>query len=316
VLLAIVNPGDVLARGNGEKMVLAPEAIPSRNSQTMELLQGYLNSNPTGALAPDLAIVDNTALEPMVGDANVFVDLGHSGAGQISVYTVRKGDTLAEIANMFGVSSNTIIWANDIKGGRLREGQELVILPISGVRHTVQRGDTLQTIARKYKAELSDVLSYNNLSPNTKITPGDIIIVPDGEISAVQTVVTRSTTNPAIVSAPSGYYIRPIVGGRKSQGLHGYNAVDLAAPTGTPVMASADGEVIVSRTGGYNGGYGTYIVVRHPNGTQTLYGHLSRNYVSVGQRVSQGQVIGAVGNTGRSTGPHLHFEVRGARNPF
>jgi murein DD-endopeptidase MepM/ murein hydrolase activator NlpD len=82
------------------------------------------------------------------------------------------------------------------------------------------------------------------------------------------------------------------------------------------VYAAASGEVIISRASGWNGGYGNYIVIRHPNNTQTLYSHLSRNVVNVGAWVTQGQVIGHVGSTGRSTGPHLHFEVRGAPNPF
>ena len=110
--------------------------------------------------------------------------------------------------------------------------------------------------------------------------------------------------------------MKPISGGRKSQGIHGHNGVDLAAPVGTPIMASASGKVIISRTGGYNGGYGTYVVISHSNGTQTLYAHMSDNYVTVGESVSQGQTIGEIGMTGRTTGPHIHFEVRGASNPF
>jgi murein DD-endopeptidase MepM/ murein hydrolase activator NlpD len=108
-----------------------------------------------------------------------------------------------------------------------------------------------------------------------------------------------------------------LVGGVRTQGVHGYNAVDLGAAVGTPFMASAAGEVIVARATGWNGGYGQYVVIRHDNGTQTLYSHASGIVVGVGQRVVQGQVIGYVGSTGRSTGPHLHFEIRGGpRNPF
>ncbi len=102
----------------------------------------------------------------------------------------------------------------------------------------------------------------------------------------------------------------------RTQGIHGYNGVDLGASVGAPVRAAAGGTVMLSRSGGYNGGYGNYIVIKHPNGSQTLYAHLSSNAVAAGQVVTQGQTIGAVGNTGRSTGPHLHFEVRGGKNPF
>jgi murein DD-endopeptidase MepM/ murein hydrolase activator NlpD len=110
--------------------------------------------------------------------------------------------------------------------------------------------------------------------------------------------------------------MRPLTGGIKTQGIHGYNGVDIGASTGTPILAAAGGEVIISRAEGWNGGYGIYVVIRHDNGTQTLYAHMSQDIVSVGQRVSQGEVIGYVGNTGRSSGPHLHFEIRGATNPF
>jgi murein DD-endopeptidase MepM/ murein hydrolase activator NlpD len=102
----------------------------------------------------------------------------------------------------------------------------------------------------------------------------------------------------------------------RTQGIHGYNGVDLAAGVGTPILAAAGGEVIVAKGSGWNGGYGNYVVIKHPNGTQTLYAHMSSTAISSGAQVSGGEVIGYVGNTGRSTGSHLHFEVRGAKNPF
>ncbi|MBI3075361.1 MAG: M23 family metallopeptidase, partial [Parcubacteria group bacterium] len=107
-----------------------------------------------------------------------------------------------------------------------------------------------------------------------------------------------------------------VSGGRKTQGLHGFNGVDIGAPYGTPVYAAAAGTVIVSRPSGWNGGYGQYVVISHSNGTQTLYSHMGSIVASEGAYLEQGQILGYVGSTGRSTGPHLHFEVRGARNPF
>jgi murein DD-endopeptidase MepM/ murein hydrolase activator NlpD len=307
------------ARSQGEQVLLAPEVSKLSNSQTMSLLEAPLNINPIGEGGAQIAIADGVALESNTsGESEVFVDLGKSGTGQISVYVVREGDTISEIAEMFGVSANTVIWANDLRGSRIKVGQELVILPISGVRHVVKKGDNLQSIAKSYKADLDDILSFNGLTASTKIIPGDIVIIPDGVVSARQISVSGSSSVQASQNFPtySGFYLRPLNGGRKSQGIHGNNGVDLAAPTGTPIIASADGRVIISRSGGYNGGYGSYVVITHSNGTQTLYAHMSKNNVSVGQNVSQGQIIGAVGSTGKSTGPHLHFEVRGARNPF
>ena len=291
------------------------EVRDAGNSQTMNLLEGFLNINPTSTGGAEIAIVDSVALESSRGESEVFVDLGKSGTGQISVYVVRKGDTLSEIAEMFGVSTNTIVWANNIKASSIKEGQELVILPISGVRHVVKSGDTVKSLATKYKADFDEILSYNGLAADAKIKPGDIVVIPDGVISATQTSLAK-TSGLQTYPVYSGFYLRPIVGGRKTQGIHGNNGVDLAAPTGVPILASADGKVIVSRAGGYNGGYGTYVVISHANGTQTLYAHMSKDNVSVGQSVEQGQVIGTVGSTGKSTGPHVHFEVRGAKNPF
>ena len=306
------------ARSQGIKFSRAPVVIEANNSQTMALLEGHLNTTPLSTTTPHLAMVDNSALSPEVDQGVPFVDAGNLGGGQISVYVVHKGDTLPSIAKMFGVSTNTIVWANDIKGNVIKEGDQLVILPISGVKHTVKAGDTLQSIATKYKADINDILAFNDVGINDKLNPGDVIIVPDGEVATVSNSSSSPSLNSSSNSLPtySGYYMRPIKGGRKSQGIHGHNAVDLAAPTGTPIYAAADGVVIVSKTGGWNGAYGTYVVVSHPNGTQTLYAHMSRNLSIVGQHVVQGQQIGAIGMTGQTTGPHVHFEIRGAKNPF
>lgn len=309
VILGLLVP--LLAYGKGEEITLIPQERHVGNSQTMRLLEASLNINPMGTGGAEIVIADDMALESNGTNGKAFVEGGKSG-GQISVYVVRKGDTLGEIAEMFGVSANTIIWANNISGGKIREGQELVILPISGVRHVVKSGDTVKSISNKYKADLDDILLYNSLASDAKLKVGEVIIIPDGVVSATQSAIAQTSNQ---VNVVAGYYLRP-VRGIKSQGIHGYNGIDIAAPVGTPIVASAEGTVILARTSGYNGGYGLYVVIRHPNGTQTVYAHMSRINVSVGQYVDQSQTIGTVGNTGRSTGPHLHFEVRGAKNPF
>jgi murein DD-endopeptidase MepM/ murein hydrolase activator NlpD len=311
-LLSLTIPSLAYAKSLSGPILRVPENREVGNSQTMDLLEGYLNINPAGIGGPALAIIDGSALSS-VDDTGSFIDLGKSGTGEISIYTVRSGDTLGGIAEMFGVSVNTIVWANDLKSKTLKQGQELIILPITGVKHTVKSGDTLQSVAKKYKADLDDVLSYNGLTSTSKIALGDVIIIPDGVISAAAAAVAKPGTQ---TSVASGYFIRPIKGGIKSQGIHGYNGIDIAASVGTPVLASAGGTVIIAKASGYNGGYGLYVAIKHPNGTQTVYGHMSKVNVSVGQEVLQGQIIGAVGNTGRSTGAHLHFEIRGAKNPF
>lgn len=287
------------------------------NSQNVALLAAALNPDPNPAKGGgDITVVGGSALLSETGPEGTLADIEENQSANISIYVVREGDTLGSIAKMFGVTTNTVAWANDISRGLIRPGQTLVILPISGVRHTVGKGDTVQSIAKKYKADVTEIIQYNHLTAGAALAVGDVVLVPDGEIpappAAGRTAVLRGAGGPIY----EGYYLRPIIGGRRTQGLHGYNGVDLATYLGAPILASAAGDVIISRSSSWNGGYGNYIVIAHGNGTQTLYAHNSQNIVTVGQRVSRGQIIGYVGSTGRSTGSHLHFEVRGARNPF
>lgn len=293
------------------------EMVPS-NSQNMALLQAAISPNQnSSSTKEDITIVDGTSLLP---DIQKPVDIKTVNEDQISLYVVHKGDTLPAIAKMFDVSVNTIRWANNISGSTISVGQTLVILPISGIQHTVKSGDTLVSIAKLYKGDLTEILQYNNLSKDSKLAVGDTVFIPDGDITNVSSG-SGTVIGPKTSSYPSysGYYMRPIIGGIRTQGVHGHNAVDLASSYGANILASADGDVIISRNFGWNGGYGEYIVLRHANGTQTLYGHLSSTLVSVGDHVAQGQVIGREGNSGNVSGPtgiHLHFEIRGARNPF
>ncbi len=293
----------------------------------MTLLQAAVNLDPNPAKGGgDITVVGGTALLSEDGPSGTALEVEEKDgeSSHISLYVVRAGDSLSSIAKMFNVSKNTIAWANDIKGGVVKPGDTLVILPISGVRHTVVKGDTLKTLAKKYKADADEIAQYNNIEIGGDLAVGDTIIVPDGEIAPQPQSSgvgrTSSGTNPWRRSASGplieNYYARPILGGVKTQGLHGYNGVDLASYFGAPIMASASGVVIISRTSGWNAGYGNYIVVKHDNGTQTLYGHLSKNLVGVGEIVTQGQIIGEMGRTGKATGVHLHFEIRGAANPF
>ncbi len=285
------------------------------NSQTIPLPEAVQNSDGNASKAKnDITIVDNNAVMANAGPMGTINDIQDTkpDSGQISIYVVRRGDTLSEIAGMFDVSINTIRWANNIKpDSSIQPGDILVILPVSGIQYTVKKGDTLKSIASKYSGDVNEIISFNDLDPSAGLTTGQTIIIPDGD-----TPESQNTIAPKQQKVYVGYYIRPIDGGRKSQGIHGYNAVDLANSCGTPVYASAAGNVILSRTTGWNGGYGKMIVISHSNGTQTLYAHLSKIVALSGWHVAQGQLIGYVGTTGRSTGCHLHFEIRGAKNPF
>lgn len=294
----------------------------SLNSQTVPLLQPAANIDPNPAKGGgDITIVDGSAL---ASDSNPVGETAQEKvlSSQISVYTVRNGDTLSSIANMFDVTVNTIIWANDIKGRVIHPGDMLVILPVTGVRYTVVKGDTVASIAKKYKGDADEIASYNELSLTGSLAAGTVVIIPHGEIVApVATVKAKAGVTAKLHDAGgpdySAYYTWPVLGGTLTQGLHGYNGVDIGAPAGTPIIASAAGTVIIARNNGaWNGGYGNYVVIQHSNGTQTLYAHASTVVVGAGDSVAQGQTIAAVGRTGQATGYHLHFEIRGAKNPF
>lgn len=287
------------------------------NSQTLSLLNSKERPSPKGGVGgTDPILTDDGALMADVSpitDVNpdlVFVT--STGPEDISVYTVREGDTLGTIAEMFDISPNTIRWANDIDvKGTIKPGQELVILPISGIKHKVLKGETFASIAKKYKGDAREISLFNGIEEGEALVVGTEIIIPNGESAEVAPVKkpTTGTKGSPSKEVPSGYYGKA-VSGIKTQGKHDKWAIDVGAKTGTTVWAMAPGKVIVSRSGGWGGGYGSYVVISHDNGTQTLYAHLSRVDVTQGQTVGRGAVIGAVGSTGRSTGPHLHVEIR------
>ena len=267
---------------------------------------------------PDLNVVQESALMAPANPMGTVQD--HPDQDRIFVYTVKPGDTPSAIAKTFNVSVNTIVWANQLKSASaIQIGDQLLILPVSGVKHVVKKGDTIDSIAKKYKGDSSEILAFNGLPAGATLAVGDEIVIPDGELQGEAAPSRAASTRYAALPSLAGYFQRPIDGGRKSQGIHGRNGVDLAASCGSPIFAAADGRVLTSRGTGWNGGFGVFLVIDHPNGTQTLYAHNSRNMVSAGEEVSRGQITGLIGNTGDTrgaTGCHVHFEVHGARNPF
>lgn len=282
------------------------------------LLNANLNPDPLKAVGGgDIFIEDGALVSTGPIGEDEIAESGLSG-GEISVYVVGEGDSLSQIAEMYDVTVNTIVWANELSGpSDIHSGDELVILPIVGVRHTVKKGETFTEIIDTYDADYDEVLEYNNLASVDDLSVGDELMIPGGNLHSSAKVVSSSPTPTKTTgSVSSGSFVHPVPGAIRTQGIHGYNGVDLAASHGTAIRAAAAGEVIVSKSGGWNGGYGNYVVVRHGNGTQTLYAHNSSNAVSVGEWVAQGQTIAYMGSTGRSTGVHVHFEVRGASNPF
>ena len=312
---------------------------PSDNSQTMALLEA--NALPLLALKSskeqvvedtDVKISGNALLpvaSPMkVAKAPGVPAVGGSSFDQVSIYVVRRGDSLSEIAEMFDVSVNTILAANDMKkGDKIAPGDVLFILPISGIEHKVKKGETLQSIAKLYKVDIRYITDYNSISDDAKLAIGDELIIPGGEMAdeggdkpasnlgaSVAKDKNYYATHP--IQGVAGYFINPLPTGKKTQGLHGpgHRGIDIGAPTGTPIYAAASATVLIAKTG-WSGGYGNMAILQHPNGTKTLYAHMTKLGTQTGAQVSQGDVIGYVGSTGHSTGPLLHFEVFNAKNP-
>ncbi len=315
-----VQAGLLSAFKTKEVYVISDVSIPATTSLLdVAVLSAQTNPDPVGAQGGAEIVVTEGALVSSGPIGEDVIALTKNSSGEISVYTVRSGDTLSHIAEMYGVTANTILWANDLtKASAIKEGQTLIILPIAGVRHVVKKGDTVNSIAKKYDGDINEIMSYNELIEADDLIVGATIVVPGGAIHTAP--VAKLAVKPVSTSggklSGSSWLSHPAPGTIKTQGLHGYNAIDVAAGVGTAIRAAATGEVIVSKSSGWNGGYGQYIVIKHSNGAQTLYAHLSSNEVGVGDYVSQGELIGAMGNTGKSTGPHLHFEVRGGSNPF
>lgn len=243
---------------------------------------------------------------------------------EILTYGVKPGDTVFGIAEKFGIKPETIMWANrdlELNPDMLRVNDQLVILPIDGVYHEVKAGDTLEKVAKKYKAQAADIVAYelNNLeSADQPLQTGSFLIVPGGEKPpVVRTVSVYRGPIPKGARKGTGSFVWPSSGRITQQFWNGHRAIDIGSWTGNPVVASDSGYVIYA--GWDRTGYGNLIIIDHGNGFRTYYAHLSRIFVRQGESVGQGQRIGSVGNTGNSTGPHLHFEIRQnniQRNPL
>ena len=235
-------------------------------------------------------------------------------------YIVKSGDTPEGIAIANGINNDTLLWANNLKDGDLiRPGDKLIILPINGIRIKVGSKDTVDSLAKKYQGKSEEIITFNSLPSGGILAAGEYIIIPGGEMPIVKKTIIPQPKSSAPKYAAStqkaGWLIIPTTG-RNWGKIHSYNGVDVANDCGTPIYAAAAGKIILSDASGWNGGYGKYVKIQHSNGVVTLYAHASSLLVASGESVGQGQLIAYMGTTGRSTGCHLHFEVRGAANPL
>ena len=240
----------------------------------------------------------------------------------IITYKVQGGDTLYGIGQKFGVSGETVMWANAQEDSPdvLSIGQELIIIPVSGVYHTVQDGDTVASVAAKFKVEAAAITEFaaNELQPPFELRTGEKIIVPGGQKPYVARIVhAYQGPTPGDATRGTGIFGWPTSGLITQQYWGGHRAIDIGGATGTPVFAADSG--YVAMLGWSGSGYGNMLIIDHGNGFQTLYAHLDGFNVRQGQSVKKGQTIATVGTTGRATGPHLHFEIHKGgvqRNPL
>ncbi|MCX7956021.1 MAG: M23 family metallopeptidase [Patescibacteria group bacterium] len=281
---------------------------------------------------------------PIIAENSPFVDLSHysienqegmisynpyesslgtvvsaKSRSQIENYQVKGGDSLEKIAKMFDVSVDTIKWANDLKTNVIKPGQMIKIPPVTGVVHKVVSGDTVYSIAKKYGVDAQNIVNYiwNDFADQETfaLTVGQIIFVPGGVIKP--TPAPASSRFIASIQAGvkgSSNFIWPTSGVITQYYIWYHQALDIANPSSPPILAADSGTVVYVGCVGW--GYGCHVIINHNNGYQTLYAHLSRYDVDSGDYVSQGQQIGIMGSTGRSTGTHLHFEIRSGGQLF
>lgn len=322
-LLHSSNLPNLLANGGGTT-ALAAEAPVQPTSQPTPV-----------ATLPPLAV--ESAPQAIERAVIPHTDLPAMPREKVIKYTVQRGDTIFGIAEKFGLKPETILWANyDVLADdphRLTPGQKLNILPVDGTYYQWHKGDNLTVVAKFFGVKPEDIINYpaNNLPPDTDlqhpaIKPGTWLIIPGGHRAFVNwsaPVITRK--NPAVAKILGPGFCGKVYEGPVGTGtfiwpttlhyLSGYDylpsinhyGIDIAGKLGYPVYAVDSGVVVYA--GWNNWGYGNVVVIDHGNGWQSLYAHLSRIFVQCGQGVTQGDMIGAIGSTGHSTGPHLHFEL-------
>ncbi|MDD3003040.1 MAG: M23 family metallopeptidase [Candidatus Shapirobacteria bacterium] len=308
-------------------------------SKTMYRQRGRFSQTFIGAsmaILSFLTIVFSSQLENLINSSNngegstyLIMAADNSGAdtlvselpkGETTEYRVANGDTVSSIALKFGVTIDTIMWENSLKTvDSIKVGQILKILPVTGVRYKVKRGETIYSIAKAYQVDAQNIIDYpfNTFSNDETfaLSAGQELIIPDG-IKPKETVLDTTryaarTVAPVAGVKGEGNFMWP-TSGTISQKYYWYHrAVDIANHSNPPIVAAQGGTV--TSAGWNGGGYGNYVVINHGNGYSTLYAHMVTGSIVVqpGQVVRQGQKIGTMGNTGRSTGTHLHFEIKG-----
>lgn len=282
--------------------------------------QSIISASYPGIGGPDPRFV--TAFEPfpngpiIPGFQDPHTSVSQKPRSEIEEYKVENGDTMSTIAQKKGISVDTIKWANDLSGDSIKPGQILKILPVTGVGYIVKTGDSLASVAKKYSAEEQAIMDFpfNDVPDDFKLRVGQLLIIPEG--SPPQILIPKPKPQPQYLaqgpgsafSAPGGAQFIWPTNGIITQYFSWYHPGDDIANRSAPAVSASDGGTVIG-AGWNNSGYGNRVIIDHGNGYTSLYAHLSNIYVSAGDTVSSGQLIGQMGSTGRSTGTHLHFEI-------
>lgn len=241
-----------------------------------------------------------------------FRRLNETGLLLVAPYTVSATDSLGSIARKFATGSDYLRSTNALNSVYISPGRRLTVHNGNGMLHQVRekggRPETLKEIARRYGKTAEAIAKANRLPgaalvSDRWLTPGSALFIPEARLRFTDYLLPVDwMRGKRLISSGFGNRRHPIL---RYRAFH--SGIDMPRPYGTPVKATRDGVVIFAD---WRGGYGRLVIVKHSNGYRTWYGHLSAINVQPGQRVRAGQVVGKVGSTGLSTGPHLHFEVR------
>jgi LysM repeat protein len=322
-----------------QRLVLPPAAPPAPPAPT-----------PVQTIPESSGAASMPAYEPSSGGVSGLVrvskvdtDLPEKSRMEGTSYTVQKGDSVFGIAKEFSLQPESVLWANyetlQDDPQMVEVGLPLNIPPTDGVYYKWKEGDKVEKVAERYHADVLKILAWpgNNLDiTNPVFEPGKFYMIPEGtsefRVWVIPDFAKGKSGTTASISGPGacdtgdggavgyGSFIWPTSSAHGISGNDywgGHLGIDIASLTGNMILAADSG--VVTYSGPIGGGYGIMVMIDHGNGYRTVYAHLDQTKVSCGQSVSQGHVIALSGNTGNSTGPHLHFEVRyygGFVNPW
>lgn len=300
------------------------DTVVIHNSQTVPLLESSVNPDIKNSSEVFIVpIVEEGSLLSVGGGLDADIDLTSSASSlKIVSYTVKKGDTIDGIAKKFKTSRAALFASNiDLKKtSTLKVGQVLTVVPVKEGTEKAEKPAPTQNTKVLVKEEPKKIPKTENIVIAKEKSIAEVALVED---SSTEEEKQDPSSEVIVAEKPvgtvEGGYIWPFPAGvgRISQGLHSDMAYDFAAPTGTPLYAIQDGTVLIARNSGYNGGYGLYVVIDFTDGRQAILAHLSKVSVKAGDVVKRGQVIGLVGSTGKSTGPHVHIGFHGElSNPY